>query len=241
MTSDLRSPTPDPRPPALIDVNLATWPNHPQRLEYFQHLWSTLKNRLAASRHELRFHASAEGESDPRHPWMGKELTEFCRAEGIDLHWRVARADLGANMNAALRLGGAPHVFLVQDDFELLRPCDLSLGVELLDAEPTVDLIRYGWPPMTSFAGDMRGWPLVDIRGDWPYGDEPQLRRRTFALKWGWFTEGGRHASSESNLLWQLVRGNARIVVADLMYFGNCGAVSAVPVDREYRAREIGR
>jgi hypothetical protein len=225
----------------MIDICIVAWPNHPARMEYFRQMWASLKRYLSASRHVLRYWCSSESERDPAAPWCGGELQDFCRREAITLSSRPAPASLGANMNGALRLGSAEHVLLVQDDFELRAPCDLSAGVGLLQAHPEVDLIRYSWPPMTRFVGQIDGWPLVDIDGDWPYGDEPQLRRRDFSDKWGWYTEGGRHACSEADMLWQLVNHGAVIVAADQNYFGNCGAVSAVPADREFRCREITR
>lgn len=224
-----------------IDVNIVTWPNHPKRIEYFRHMLATVRARLSASRHHLLWHCSSESQRDPQSTWHGDELEDICTEAGISLNYRFAPASLGGNMNAALRLGDSRFVFLVQDDFELLYDCDLSPGAELLDAQPDVDLIRYGWPPMTQRRGEVAGWPLVDICGPWPYGDEPQLRRRDFASRWGEFMEGHRHGASEGDMLFRLVNGRACIVLADRMYFGNFGAVSAVPVDQEYRPREIQR
>jgi len=225
-----------------IDVTFVCWPNHPARLGYARHCFATVFENLAASRHQLVFRCSLESEHDPRSQWMGDELQSLCDSCKMPLHWREGKADLGAAMNSALRLGTSPFTFLIQDDFELLYPCDLSPGADLMDAEPTLDLIRYGWPPMIEFCGELRGWPVINVGGMWCYGDEPQLRRRSFQDKWGWFTEyHTRHGQSETELLGKMVADNAKISVADKMYFGNFGAISAVPATKEYREREVKR
>ena len=225
-----------------IDVVLVTWPNHPKRMEYLRHTWATMQRNLTASAHELRFVCSSESERDPTRPWVGGELEAFCREQNIPLRWRTGPASLGAGMNGALRCAAAELIFLAQDDYELLHPLDLSLGAGLLEENHAVDLIRYCWPANLGvhFAGDVDGWPRFDLDGPWPYGDEPHLRRRDFMSRHGWYTEDIGHAA-EGDMLWRLVCRRACIVAADKIYYGNFGAVSAVPLDREDRQREINR
>ncbi len=236
-----------------IDVILVTWPNHPKRIDYFRRTADALRVRLIASRHVLRYRCSAESERDPRSTWHGDELAAYCSAFDIDLCWRPqgSPASLGANMNAACALAQSESFFLVQDDYELLEPLDLSPGADFLSAHPIVDLLRYSYYQHpehgTQFRGELDGWRLVDLDGFWPYGDDPQLRRPSFIQRWGKYLEGDRHGASESDMLLRLVHrrlpggGRATIAAADRSYFGHFGEVAAVPLDREYRERAVSR
>jgi hypothetical protein len=231
----------------FIDVILVTWPNHPRRLQYFRRTVRALAEKLTASRHELRWLCSSESARDPDSTWHGDELAEFCAKVGIKLHWREGPPSLGAGMNAAARLCMAPVCLLVQDDYELLEPLDLSPGAELLAENPQIDLVRFCYfchPQYgTQFVADSghHGWQRVNIRGYWPYGDDPQMRRRDFHAKWGWYLEGGQHGVSEGDMLWRLVRGEATIFAADRCYFGHFGEVAAVPESQEHRERAVTR
>lgn len=225
-----------------IDVVLVTWPNHPKRLEYLRHTWATLQKNLRASDHTLRFLCSSESERDQTRPWLGEELKNFCRANCIPLTWHDGPASLGAGMNAALRVTTANLIFLVQDDYELVAPLDLSPGATLLTEHHDVDLVRYSFPVNLGcrFDGEINGWRKFDLAAPWPYGDEPALRRRDFMDRHGWYTEGIGQAA-EGDMLFRLMANKAVIVAADKPYFGNFGAVSAVPLDCETRNREVSR
>lgn len=231
-----------------IDVCLVTWPNHPSRIEYFKRMLGTLEANLSASRHALRLLCSSEAERDPQSTWHGEELKILCRHKSIPLVWHRPPASLGAGMNHALRQSTAPLILLVQDDFELREPLDLSPGADFLRGHPEVDVLRYAFPidpahPQlyTQFAGDIDGWRRVNLHAPWPYGDEPHLRHRDFFDRWGWYVEGQHHGASETDMLWRLVNGRATICAADRSYFGHFGAVAAVPRDREYRDRAVSR
>jgi len=226
-----------------IDICLVTWPNHPRRIEYFRSTLRLLRVRLCASGHIVNWYCSSESERDHRGTWHGNELDALCAAEGIRLSYRNGPASVGANMNAAMRLGMAPYVFLVQDDFELARPCDLSPGVRLLAEHAEVDLVRYSWPAhLVRYSGEIAGFRILDINGPWPYGDDPQLRRRSFTQKWGQLLEGGPHGVNEPDMCRRFVARKAVVAVADERpFFGHKGAVSSVPLDKEYRNREVSR
>lgn len=234
----------------MIDVLLVTWPNHAKRIAYFRRTLAALTSRLTASRHTLRYLCSAESQRDPQSTWHGDELEALCREHDIALTWRPAgaQASLGAGMNAALRLATAPTLFLVQDDYELLEPLDLSPGAELLVARPAIDLIRYSYfthpEHGTKFLGALPGAPgfrQVDIHGTWPYGDDPHLRRPDFMDRHGWYVEGGNHGVSEGDMLHRLVRNRAAIAAPDRCYFGHFGEIAAVPLDQEHRPRAVSR
>lgn len=217
----------------MIDVALVTWPNHPKRIAYFVQTVAALRANLMASSHSLRFLCSAETEQDPRSQWCGAELEQYCMTHGITLSWRHAKPNLGANMNAALRLCSADLIYLHQDDWRLLYPLDLSPGASFLSAHSEVDLLRYSWPDndrmRPTFIDRPDGFRQVDVHGKWPYGDDPHLRRRDFMDKWGWYLEGGPHASASAQFMTLLKQQEANIRVADRCYYQHFGQISSYP------------
>ncbi|GAF73484.1 unnamed protein product, partial [marine sediment metagenome] len=80
------------------------------------------------------------------------------------------------------------------------------------------------------------GWRRIATGQTWLYGDDPHLRRADFMAKWGWYLEGGVHASASSNLMSKLKKGNANIRVADKCYHHHFGKISSYPRSREFRA-----
>lgn len=223
----------------MIDVATTTWPNHPLRFDYFRRTMESLQANLWASRHKLRMICSAETAQDTQHRWMGRELEEFCAVHHIDLHWHDAAPNLGANLNQAIRLCPDELIYVQQDDWCLDHKLDLSPGAEFLTEHQEVDLLRYSWPDndrmRPTFIPQADGWRRIDIRGRWPYGDDPHLRRQDFMRKWGWYLEGGRHASASSDLMTKLRRGNANIRVADRCYYHHFGKISSYPAAVESR------
>lgn len=224
----------------MIDVAICTWPNHPERFDYFQRMIESLTTNLIASRHMLRFFCSAETAHDPDFEWMGSGLSCLCEMMGIELHWRDAPPNLGANMNAAIRMCSAPIIFVQQDDWCLDHPLDLSPGAEFMLEHKEVDLLRYCWPDndrmRPTFIDQPDGYRRINMRGRWPYGDEPHMQRQDFVQKWGEFLEGGIHASASSALMTKLRDGKANIRVADKNYYHHFGKISSYP--REVEKRE---
>lgn len=223
----------------MIDVALVTWPNHPLRLQYFTETVDSLRKHLRARTHDLRYVCSAEKARDPESEWMGVELADYCATYDINLHWRHAAPNLGANMNNAIRLCTARYILVQQDDWRLEYPLDLSPGVDFMGANPAVDMIRYCWPDndrmRPTFISQPDGWRRIDMRGKWPYGDEPHLQRCDFTAKWGEFLEGGKHASASSALMSKLRLKGANIRVADKNYYQHFGQISSYPRDQEQR------
>jgi len=218
----------------VIDVSIVTWPNHPKRLEYVQECIAALKRYLTASQHTIVWHCSSESQHATDAPWCGDQLQAICEEYDIELQWRHGAAGLGENMNAALRMGNAPMILLVQDDMLLGMPCDLSPGVEFLEAHPEVDLLRYGWPGggMVSWRKSPDIWRRFDTRRGWFYGDEPHLRRRSFMAKWGWYLERAKwQGESEGDFIRRLREGKAQVAAADQRYFQHKGTVTCAVND----------
>ena len=233
----------------LIDVAFVTWPNHPKRIAYFRDTLDALNKHLTAASYDLRFVCSSESERDPTSSWHGDELEELCRRNGIRLEYRSGPASLGANMNAALRLCSAELIFLVQDDWRLLAPLDLSDGADLLLADRSIDLIRYSYYQHPEHGTEFGAWcdgytnkfRRVRIGGCWPYGDDPALRRQDFMAKHGWYLESPNHCLPEGDMLRRLVAARANIVAAERSYFAHVGVVAAVPTAKDDRPRAVVR
>lgn len=227
-----------------IDVVLMSWPNHPVRLTYFIRMFSSLVRNLTASRHPMRFLCSSETERDPKCKWCGSELETICKDAGIELKWHEGPASLGAGMNAAIRACSSPIIFLVQDDYELLEPLDLSPGADLLLKDENLDMIRYSYPPkqygIVLYESPYFGFHRVSTHHAWCYGDDPQLRHKRMIQRYGWYREGIGHAS-EGDMVQRLASQHATILAPDHTYFGHFGTVSAVPEIKEKRRREVGR
>ena len=125
-----------------IDVAITTWPNHPRRIDYLAQTLAAIEKIMYASQHRVRLYCSAESERDERCTWHGDELEELCRKHDVELRWHEGMSNLGANMNAAIRMGSGELVFLQQDDWCLQYPLDLSAGANLLNSHPEVELLR---------------------------------------------------------------------------------------------------
>ena len=131
---------------ADMDIAISTWPNAPFRFEYFCKTVDALREKLTASRHGIRYVCSAETERDPMYPWMGDDLEAYCKEHDIELTWRDAKPNLGANMNAALKLCTGLTIWTQQDDWLLLEPVDVSDGIDFILEHEDVAILRYSWP-----------------------------------------------------------------------------------------------
>jgi hypothetical protein len=264
-----------------IDVAMVSWPNHPDRVKYLAQVLASLKSHLSASEHDLRFYCSVEAERDPKCTWHGDDTIELLESYGVTWQWHDAPANLGANHNAAMRMGSGEFVYLQQDDWwlgtkrkgaesdddyrirlaqqgltcvpgedhpEVKRKepesedayrirleqyrLDLSPGAALLARHKKLDIVRYSWPVAPGMHptcdGDVEGWRKVDVKGPWPYGDDPHLRRRDFMDKWGWYYDGGKHGTASGGLMGTLVKRRGQIVLADKVYYQHIGYASAV-------------
>ncbi len=226
--------------PADMDIAISTWPNAPFRFEYFCETMESLRKYLTASRHTIRWVCSAETERDPMQEWMGLQLTDYCVANNIELRYRYAPPNLGANMNAALKLCTAPVIWTQQDDWKMLHPLDVSPGIDFITRAKEIAILRYSWPDVDRMRPRFRAGPdgfrEIDPVSTWFYGDDPHIRRADFQHKWGWYLEGGAHASASQDLMARLKRGGARIAVSDRCYFQHFGQTSSYPRDKETRS-----
>jgi len=216
-----------------ICIAIVTWPTHPARLRYFIRCISAVVRDVTATRHSISYVCSSESEEDPRAQWCGRELETAADVLGIEVYWREPPAHLGRNMNAAFRLGceRGRYVLMMQDDWMLRYPLDLSPGIDLLDKHDDVDVVRYSFPPETMGLrtdGKLHGWAKVDVHGNWPYGDDPHIRRHSFGDRFSLHKEEGPHGISDPYLNGLYRKNNAQVVLADRRYFGQCSSISSV-------------
>lgn len=215
-----------------IAIVFTAWPNHPQRWNYFLSCVPRAMAHLSAKRHELKYFCVSENEKDPNSTWLGDSLSEFCQVMNVPLFWRTGSASLGGMMNIATELGSnhCDYTMIIQDDWYITEPCDLSYGIEMMDLYPEIDIIRYSWPEhlgVTIMPQTFCGQRRLDPKGLWPYGDDPHIRRRAFIERFGKYKEGPPHGMSEGDMVYRFGEKNAFILLADKCYFGHCGPVSA--------------
>lgn len=237
----------------IVHIAITTWPNHPLRFEYFQRMLGSLFQNLEGSieyvkdQYLVKFFCSAETKRDSNFQWMGPDLEAYCYGKGITLFWHEDKPNLGANTNFIMQKcldDGAEFIYMQQDDWELRYPLDLITGIRLLDAENVnAHMIRYSWPDVDrmrpKFVDDERylfhqeypGIKRIDPRSHWFYGDDPHLRRADFFNKFGWYLEGGAHASASMDMMNRLRKQGAKIYAADRCYYKHFGQISAYPND----------
>lgn len=229
-----------------IDVCLVTWPNHIARLAYFVTTFYSLKARLKASRHELRWYCSADCHYHPDNEWRDHDRIEWMLEENsVSFNWKGGPGrppNLGANMNAAMRMGDGDYIFLVQDDWLLLDDVDLSDGADKI-GDFSESFVRYSWPDQDGmrpiFLSHEGDFDQIDMSGPWPYGDDPHLRHRKSLETLGYYLEGGGHASASGDFMRRLIEQDAAIFATRRSHFRHIGDVSAVIDDK--RPRRVHR
>lgn len=220
-----------------VTLVFTTWPNHPKRWEYFMRCIPRVLKDVTASRHDIIYKCISESERDPKHNWYGLHLEEFCNRRNISLKFRTAAASLGGMMNDAGNAIETNYGMIIQDDWFLEEPFDLSPGIEFMEENKNVDILRYSWPVgMTEPNGEFNGYRTLASKGPWPYGDDPHLRRKTFFQRFGPYNMDKRHGASESDMVFRFGARNAFVCITDKCYFGHCGEVSAVVDDERKRA-----
>ena len=216
-----------------ITLVITTWPNHPKRWEYFMFCIPKVLQEVTASGHKINYAVLSESEHDPLHNWYGEHLKEFCQANDLPLTFRQGPPHLGKMMNAAMKASKTKYTMIVQDDWFLEHPCDLSPGIQHMEDHPEIDTIRYSWPgeARVTVCGEFHGWRKLDPAGSWPYGDDPHIKRDTFVKRFGPYLEHGQHGISEGAMGYVMRDNKALILLADRCYFGHCGLVPAVVND----------
>lgn len=158
-----------------------------------------------------------------------------------------SRHGVGASLNsgfAQAHMDGGIALYLV-DDWKLLAPLDITPWVQLLEAEPTVGMVRLG-PPHPWLSGRVEmfksGWGLRLARHHFAFGHRPALYHRRMIEHWGPFDEdvnaydcerlyAERWAANDRKGSWPQTDAGYSIPREDLPWPGNegPGIVLALP------------
>jgi hypothetical protein len=144
---------------------------------------------------------------------------------------------MGANENNAMVYGfehlRADFLMIHIDDCYAIEPVDLSDGIQFLQENPDVDILRYHWSsrkeahPIVVPRRD--GYMQVDPASKWFYDDSPHVRRANIIEKFGWHKTGTPKDSGpiERDMIRRLRDGKANIVATPYKRFEKDGPVSA--------------
>lgn len=144
---------------------------------------------------ELRWHLADD--SSPA-GYVGNITREF-----NDLHFTHTsggRGGWGVNVNIALGFLSQSYVFLIEDDYVARRDINLTAGVAVLEALPSLGAIRYDGiaahdlnlrlREAHTFIGNVS---YMEIDKDIPhlnvYSNRPHLRHQRFTECYGWYPE----------------------------------------------------
>lgn len=225
-----------------IEILISTWPNHPQRFEYFRLTIEALRKNLSGGGYPLLYSVFAEEEYDPRHRWMGAELSAFCAAAGMPLHWQTAPASLPRLLNRMHASAPGDLRFYCQDDWLLTAPIDLEPAADYLLEHADCAGVRF-WAN-TRYFGPEGPWLDVDRGADWAYGDNPALWHRRFFQIYGPFEEAGDFGTHEARMTERTRGGPLKILAAPEMatnashFFQHIGNVSSLPIETRWPDRD---
>ena len=232
---------------SVIEVVIQSWPNHPRRLDYFRETIDAAVANLTASGHELRWWVSAESQAAPDAQWQGAALIDECRRHGLPVRFRGTPPDIGGHLNEIWRVLKADLLFVLQDDWKLLRPLDLSAAVRLLSGHETALGVRY-WANTGYLTGPACSrFVPINNAAPWAYGDNPALWHRRFFDNLGPFMEGGLFGSHELAMGDQLresllcVWAAAECAENASYWFDHLGTVTSVPNDTRWADKLNGR
>jgi hypothetical protein len=193
-------------------VAITTWPTHPCRVDYLRRTLESLKKNLTAGDREIKILVSSE--SERRGQWSGWQMSAMCDELEAPLTWHSGKANLGAHLNSLFNLIPDDIWFYCQDDYELVRPLNLGPGIELLESDPSVAMIRY-YTIYATFrgTGQWREVDQTDRFGNWSYGDNPFLAHSRWLRVCGRYVEGGDCGVHETTMISQIRDSGLRILV----------------------------
>lgn len=223
-----------------LSVCVVTWPRSPERVAYLRRTLEAIKrNALDCKQFTSEIVISTESDGV-----FGDLFDELSRVFlDFDVAVMKSRKDrrpcLGANMNQALSLGTGRYLLLLQDDWILNTTVNFAPFIHYLDEHPACGLVRLGWSenPVHTMIGptvrhrfeDCTDIRVVDPRSAYFYGDQPNIRRRTWIQDFGGaFVESGNLGLPEVELTGRLKESRLQVVCACRNYFDHCGEVSSV-------------
>ena len=107
---------------------------------------------------------------------------------------------LGNNLNKGLQAINTPYILYIQEDFIPTEkfPQTFNSAIEIMESNNEIDLIRFysstRYPYLKIFNNDFSelfySFWKVNYNKIYVYGDQPNLRRKTFENKFGKYKEG---------------------------------------------------
>lgn len=207
-----------------VDVCMTIYPTCPERVRYMTDTLDALDRKLTGA--ELRFFCSSESPDDGE--FFDGPLEWLCESRGITLSFRDGPPDVAGNMNAALSMGSADLILMIQDDWLLTKPLDLGPSIRFLAEHPEFSAIRYQYPPSLRTNNEIDGFRIVDMRQTWPFLDSPSLRRRSMLADYGEYVVGLRHRAAEHRYGRLLADCGVKIAAYPRSVFYHAGMVSFV-------------
>ncbi len=203
---------------------MTTWPNSRERVGYLTDTLAAFDRNLYGA--DPVFYCTAETKQVTPRRRCALQSIAAGRDMGID--WHQGEPDLGAAMNRAVSMGENEYQLILQDDFELVAPLDISAGLAFLDSHPTFCAIRYEYPAGTWFSGDVDGFRVVDMhKTRWAFLDSPTLRRRSMAVDFGRYVEGLPHKAAEYRFGRMLAKAGANVAASRESEFRHIGTLPA--------------
>lgn len=124
-------------------------------------------------------------------------------------YFHSQRRGYGANVNDAwLRSWELSSVhLLIEDDWQLRTPLDLTPYVRLLEYQTHMGMVRLGHMPvglsLESKGHDGRMYLKVLPATQYYFSGNPHLKHRRFAEQYGWYPEGLNPGETELSYDWQ--------------------------------------
>ncbi len=205
----------------MIDICMTAWPTRLDRVLHFSMTLDALRQNLSGA--DFRLYCSVETEPPPSGKLLASEFESVAHDFAVELSWRDAPANLGANMNAALRMGESDLILMVQDDWELSEPLDLRDSITFLANHDSFVAIRYQHGREMRIVAHLDGFQVVQMRQMWPFLDSPRIQRRTMMDKYGEYVEGIGHLAAEHRYGRNLAMKGAKIAAYPFSVFQHLG------------------
>lgn len=172
---------------SLIEITFTVFPVAMTRVVYFYHTLASLRARLHADGHKLRWICATETQGVDPEALLAVE--QICVEADVELFRQTAAPCLGKNINLARQQLEGNHCLYVQDDWELVERFDINESFRLLEDHPEVLLVAYhkrfhlmrGMQPIAGHPD----YVLVGNSQPFKYNDNPYLATRAFYAKTG--------------------------------------------------------
>ncbi len=223
-----------------IAIGIITYPNFPERITELELCIKSVNARVTATRHKLYRFCSCE--SDDRSDMQA--VIKLCAEYSWSFKANQRGPCMGANQNNAMRVAfgelQADYLLLLIDDCTATVDIDLSNEIDVFDADPSIDILRYHW------SGRPGARPEVSSRADgydqigvtvsrYPYDDSPHLRRSNFVERFGWHVEltPPQAGAVERRTVHSVKKNNASIIATKKVMFSKGGGIVSACRGRE--------